>query len=171
MLPVLAAALTLLAACAHKENKESFDDFQKKDFAENLRKAQAGDVSAMYQVGQAYERGWGTPADGAKALEWYGKAVDKGDGSAMFNIGGMYREGRGVPKDLEQCLAWYLKAANAGEGVAWYNLGMMYYQGDEIQRNDVEALKWLENYVAASGPNDPLGKTARESIAAIHARQ
>ncbi len=40
--------------------------------------AEAGDASAMYELGGMYERGEYTEADKAKALEWYKKAQNKG---------------------------------------------------------------------------------------------
>ncbi|HUA61538.1 MAG TPA: tetratricopeptide repeat protein [Verrucomicrobiae bacterium] len=167
-LAALAAAFTLLIACAHKE---TYEEHQQKELADSLRKAEAGDTQAMYQVASAYESGSGAPQDYAKAMEWYRKAAGKGDGSAMFNIGEMYRQGRGVPKDMEQTVAWYLKASNAGESIAWYNLGMMYYKGDEIPRNDAEAMRWLQKYAAAITSSSPLYKPTQDAIADIQARK
>jgi TPR repeat protein len=40
-----------------------------------LSRAQAGDVAAQVQVGQAYAAGKGVTQDGAQAAEWLGKAA------------------------------------------------------------------------------------------------
>ncbi|MBS0394052.1 MAG: caspase family protein [Proteobacteria bacterium] len=79
--------------------------------------ANAGDVEAMTNVGEIYERGLGGTPNYEAAAIWYQKAADKGYSRALFNLGTLYEQGQGVDKDPVKALnlyrqAWGLPADN-----------------------------------------------------------
>jgi len=54
------------------------DEVQQLIFADNLKRAEAGDANAQFVVGHRYEIGVGTEKNMEKAFEWYSKAAQKG---------------------------------------------------------------------------------------------
>ena len=75
-----------------------------------LPAAQAGDVEAMANVGEIFERGLGESANYQAAALWYRKAAEAGNSRAQFNLGTLYEQGLGVPVDKVAALNWYRKA-------------------------------------------------------------
>ena len=49
------------------------------DFAETKKKAEAGDSTAQYNLGQMYRTGRGVPKDFAEAVKWYRLAAEQGN--------------------------------------------------------------------------------------------
>ena len=68
-----------------------------------------GNTTAMVNIGNFYRDGLGVEQDGAKAIEWYEKAVEAGDSKVYSLIGYMYYEGNGVEQDSEKGMEWYEK--------------------------------------------------------------
>jgi len=114
-----------------------------------LKAAEAGNSTAMNNIGWMYQKVQGFPKDYTKALEWYLKAAEAGNSSAMNNIGRMYQEGEGVTKDSSKAPEWYRKAAEAGNSSAMYNLGWMYGKGQGVPKDYTKALEWYRK--AAEG--------------------
>jgi hypothetical protein len=113
------------------------------------RRAQAGDSSAMVDLGMNYANGRGVPEDYQKAISWLRKASDAGDAAGMNNLGVMYANGYGVPKDCRQAAAWYRKAAEAGYVLAMANLGSMYENGKGVPKDSQQALGWYHKAAQA----------------------
>ena len=118
---------------------------QDSEFQETLSRAEQGDASAQYNLGQMYEDGEGVPQDLAEAAKWWRKAAEQGHASAQFDLGYAYKRGRGVPHDGTEAVAWYRRAAEHGETIsiqAAQELGFMYRDGDGVPENIAEAVKW-----------------------------
>ena len=73
-----------------------------------------GQVSAMCNLGYAYNTGQGVREDMAEAIKWYRKASERGDAIAQYNLGLCYLEGTGVRRSLRLAICWLKKAAGAG---------------------------------------------------------
>ena len=85
------------------------------EIVKHLRKsAEAGDVTAMYNLGGCFENGDGVEQDYVAALAWYRRAADCGDVDAMNDIGDIYYFGNGVEKDYSIAQEWFEKAIMAG---------------------------------------------------------
>lgn len=81
-----------------------------------LRLAAArGSVSAMNNLGVAYETGLAVKLDFKEAAKWYRMAADQGDARAQGNLGQLYFDGRGVPFDLEQAYKWFKLGSLQGQ--------------------------------------------------------
>ena len=104
--------------------------------------ADAGDATAMDNLGSMYENGKGTAQDYAEAMQWYRKAADAGNATAMNNLGSMYEDGKGAAQDYAEAMQWYRKAADAGNVTAMVHLGYMYDHGEGVEQNYAEAMKW-----------------------------
>jgi TPR repeat protein len=136
-----------------------------------LAKANAGDLSAQLQVGNAYAAGSGAAreprqlaADYKQAAEWYRKAADQGSIVAEIHLADLYRDGRGVARDMAQAVAWYRKAAELGDAGAQGTLGLLYSVGMGVERDDVEAYYWLCLAAAAKGPNQTKYLANRQNV-------
>ncbi len=79
-----------------------------------LRKAEAGDANAQYNLGWMCAKGWGVPKDEAEAVKWYRKAAEQGHANAQYNLGSKYADGVGVAEDDAEAVGWYRKAAEQG---------------------------------------------------------
>ena len=82
-----------------------------------LRKAaDAGNPTAMYNLGFLYAHNLGVAQDYGKAREWYQKAADAGNPAAMNFLGALYAHGQGVGQDYGKALEWFQKSF---EGSLW----------------------------------------------------
>jgi uncharacterized protein len=109
--------------------------------------ANAGDLDAMTNVGEIYERGLGGEPNYAAAIIWYQKVIDaKGSDQnksrALFDLGTLYEQGQGVEKDQLQALNLYRRAW----GVPADNL--MYTSAKDREVGQIR--EQLENTVAES---------------------
>lgn len=112
-----------------------------------LRKAaDQGDPEAQYNLGIAYIKGQGVPADLGQAFRWMVLAAEQGIAPAQARLGLMYATGDGVALDPVEAHKWLILAAKAGDAAAKANyarseaqLGLM--QIAEARRR---ALAWLD---------------------------
>lgn len=105
-----------------------------------MQTAADGDVEAMTNVGEIYERGMGLAPDYAAAAMWYQKAADKGYARAIFNLGTLYEQGLGVPQDGLKALNLYRQAWGIPED------GLIY--ASAAQREQDELRKQMETLIA-----------------------
>ncbi len=125
-------------------------------FQSQQKLAQAGDASAMYEVGRMYELGRGTQPSLQKAMQWYERALQKGQNNAGAQLGVIYYEGDSVKRDLNKAFKLLNSAANSGSATAQYYLGQMYEHGQGVQRNQNQAIHWYQkasengNYLAVA---------------------
>ena len=165
---ILATVLSFMAftPLAAQDYQKGLAAYIAGDYATALQEwtplAEAGDVSAQYNLGIMYDNGQGVPQDYAEAVRWYRLAADQGYANAQSNLGNMYRRGDGAPQDYAEAARWYRLAADQGYANAQSNLGAMYGNGDGVLEDNVMAYMWF-NIGAANG--NELGDTFRDSIA------
>jgi TPR repeat protein len=115
------------------------------ELAALLKRAGAGDVQALYDLGQMYGRGTGAPRDPVKAMEWYQKAAAQRHAEAQNSLGEMYAYGDdGVAKDVAKAAEWFQRAAAQGSASGQFNLGRIYYNGSGVPKDAAKAREWLE---------------------------
>ena len=105
-----------------------------------------GDATSMYDLGVAYDYGYGVSQDYAQAREWYEKAATKDNEHAMINLGQLYENGHGVTQDYTKAREWYEKAA--ADAVAMRNLGILYENGRGVPQDYAKAREWYEKAAA-----------------------
>jgi TPR repeat protein len=106
-------------------------------------KAEAGDPSAQFALGQAYDYGNRVEQSDKSACLWYRRAAEQGFAPAQNSLGVMYRSGRGVEQSKEQAVQWYRNAAKQKNAKAMFNLGTAYYNGDGTAIDDIAAYAWF----------------------------
>ncbi|MBU3078886.1 SEL1-like repeat protein [Sphingomonas sp. XMGL2] len=120
-------------------------------------RAAAGNAEAQYNLGQAYRRGEGVPADPDQAQSWYRKAADQGYLNAEAQLGLMLFTS---PRRSES-FSWLEKAATAGEPRAQYVLGTALFNGDGVAKDWPRAYAMMSR--AAAGGLD----AAKRSLATM----
>lgn len=84
-------------------------------------KAEAGDSSSMFALGQAYALGTdGFKKDEMLSFRWYLRAAEAGLPKAMAEVAKRYREGNGVRVDFQASSRWADKGAELGDADAIY---------------------------------------------------
>ena len=143
---MLRTALTLLVASVLFAGCSD----AREDPADLLRKANAGDMEAQWDLGWMYSDGSDVPIDYKEALKWYRKAAEQGHALAQWQLGFMYDRGTGVTRDEEEAVKWWRKAAEQGHSIAQNKLGRRYFKGGGVLKKDyVAAYAWYS--VAVNG--------------------
>ena len=103
--------------------------FERGDYATALREwlplAEQGVVTAQYNLGFAYDEGYGVPQNDAEAVKWYRKAAERGFAQAQYNLGVMYYFGSGVPVNSVKAYMWWSLAMAQGNESATKNLNII----------------------------------------------
>jgi U-box domain len=103
---------------------------EEEEVAETLRKAEAGDAAAMYDLGLWFGHGLkGLAKDLAKVLEWYKKSHEAGNASGTGGFALCYLLAYGVPKCFARGATLLSEAAARGSKDACYILGFVYAKG------------------------------------------
>lgn len=69
------------------------DTWTTQELAELRARAEAGDASAQYYLGDRYDIGLDVPEDKAEAVRWFRLAAEQGYARAQVMLGWMYRFG------------------------------------------------------------------------------
>lgn len=88
------------------------------DFDVILQRAEQGEASAQYDLGNMYYHGKNVTQDFKRAAVWYQKASVQGHTSAQYKLADMYYSGVGVEKDYSMCRILAASAASKGHSHA-----------------------------------------------------
>jgi len=136
------------------------------EFEELMKKAEGGDVKALYEVGVCYSEGKGVKKNRSEAAKWYRKAAEGGSAHAMYRLGVCLAEGRGVAKNEDEALKWLRKAAALGEGKATLYLKYMERSPANVRAqkkaDDLSSYKVVETTLKIS--RGPDGKGSAELL-------
>ena len=162
--------------CVTAQAQTDWDDETEKtpeeEFRDNLKKAQAGNARAMFDVGESYISGKGVAKNIGETIKWWSKAADKGNVSALFNLAWLYSservgtldvyKGKEIPKNPDEAFRlWKILGEQRETGGGMYYLGNCYWNGEGVARSYKEAVKWWQK-AARKGQKD-----AREALKEI----
>jgi len=95
-----------------------------------LQAAFENDSEAQFELAQAYEKGFGVPQDGVKALEWYERAAENNFADAINELGFLhYSGGLGIRANPEKALKFFQRAAGLGHPQAMFNYAALIDDG------------------------------------------
>lgn len=114
-----------------------------KTVASFTQAAKKGDATAQFNLGLAYEHGWGVRENLPEAALWYAKAAEQGHAAAQLNLGLMYYVGRGVQQDAKHGFLLFQKSAGQGNATAQFNMGNVYLKGEGVAASDATAVSWF----------------------------
>ena len=112
----------LLNLLSEHDDKAYFEALQ--------RVAQRGDGEGQFLLGQAYDRGEGTPANASLAAKWWEESAKSGYAPGLCAAAEAYLSGNGLARDEERGLKYLEKAAGLGFPRALVILG-----GRELAKN------------------------------------
>ena len=106
------------------------------------KSAEAGNPSAQFFLGAAFENGYGVERDFEKAVGWYRKAAEQGHPGAQAFLGWALLNGQGVETNAAEAVAWFRKAAEQGNSEAQLNYGLCLFYGDGVEKDECAAAVW-----------------------------
>ena len=166
-----AAALAFGAGAALADVKAGIQAWQSGDYAGAVRQwrplAEAGDVDAQFNIGQAYKLGRGVPTDFDVALGWFQKAASKGHGQAQVNVGLLLYNG-GKKKEA---LPWLKKAAEMDDPRAQYILGTEMFNGEIVGKDWATAYALMTRAASQGLPPAAQNLEAMEKIVPLAQRK
>lgn len=121
------------------------------DRAGLLRRAEAGEAEAQFQLGLIYQFSLGVPRDDAAARSWFARAAAQDHPRALVSLGYMLSVGAGGPVDPMGAERALRRAGEQGEATAWANLAELILQ--ERPAEAAQAIALLERAVAAGAMN------------------
>lgn len=113
--------------------------------AENLKKAEAGDANAMYELAGGYMMLGGSldqagpGEDYAESLKWAQKAVDAGNANGYWALALAYEHGRGVETDDRKAVEYYKMGAELGSAACRHSYGCRLMTGEGAERDKKQA--------------------------------
>ncbi|MGA2435028.1 MAG: tetratricopeptide repeat protein, partial [Bryobacteraceae bacterium] len=125
-------------------NKLSAQTDKVTDMEALIATAEYGDVNAMVQLGKAYWKGSGVPADIEKGRIWLDRASVKGSLDAQMLLGAAYFSGTKLPKDTVAAAKYLQLGAKQGNAMAQYYVGMMHRHGEGLDKSDEKAAQYLQ---------------------------
>lgn len=106
-----------------------------------------GFVAAGYQLGRAYEFGYGVAQSYREASDRYFAAAQRDHAPSSYKLGQFWlrhEELFGTEGDPAEAAACFRKAAEAGHAEAQYELGVLLQEGKGVPENIGEAVTWFE---------------------------
>lgn len=105
--------------------------------------ANAGNIDAIYWLGNFYYDGTVVEENFKKTFECYKKAAIEGHADAMNNYADMYFRGEYVEKDDKRAYELFSIAAKRGVAESMYTLGYMYENGVGTEKDLVTSNYWF----------------------------
>lgn len=122
--------------------------------------AATGDPGALFNLGYAYEKGFGVPVSGQMADQYYQQAAAQNYPRADFQRGRMYQNGELIPKNMNMAIRLYETAGQKGYARGYLELGKIYEKGEGLPAD----YKRAKNYYALAKENGlPTDKDLRRS--------
>jgi TPR repeat protein len=146
---LVAGALLVCAAPVTAQSvKAGIDAWQRGDYVRAVKAwrplAEAGDVDASFNLGQAYRLGRGVPLDLGTAQTWLERAARKGHIDAQTTLGLLlFQSGNRIGG-----LRWLKQAADKGEPRALLMYGTALFNGDGIPQDPVLAYAFVSRAAA-----------------------
>ena len=139
---LLLLALGVLAvAKLHPPPPEEKNGVNRLSIEELISLAPKGDVAAQYNLGRAYENGFGVKKDLDEAANWYQRAAEQGHSDAQNSLGMLLATAR---QDYAGAAQWFGQAAAQGNPDAQYNLGVLHRNGLGVKQDSETAVHWFQ---------------------------
>ena len=115
--------------------------------------AQAGSISAIRSLSNAYLNGTIVEQDNAKACEWFEKEISHG---SWYNYGIAFLYGYNGEPDYPKALENFQREIKEGKGApyAMLAIGYMTTNGLGVESDQQKAVEWYKQVIEAAGPYD-----------------
>jgi TPR repeat protein len=118
------------------------------------RRAEGGDIEAMFRLGQVHEYGTAGPVDFVKALAYYDQAGKAGHAEALYSYGAFVGSGRATPMDEKKQKLITAQAAEMGSPRALGSVAMGFLR-DKLRHGPEFAKSHKELSRRAAEAGDP----------------
>lgn len=137
------------------------------DVSALLAKAKAGELEAMFVLGNYYDTEEGRSKE---ALRWLKPAAERNHPRAQDRLGLLYRRGNcGIQQDNREAMKWFQRASDNGSPFGTFRIAALYYDGAGVKKNvdraDVLGEKAYRPLRALAEKGDP---EAQQIIAWMH---
>lgn len=114
----------------------------------------AARASCQYNVGLAYDQGWGVKEDLNQARIWYAKAATAGNPHACNNLSLIYLNGKGCTVNKDLAMSLLKLGVKNGCWMACINLGSDYVYGrNGVSKNIAEAVRLFKKSLELRSDN------------------
>jgi TPR repeat protein len=137
--------------------------YEQMKLPELVRKANANDSSAQFELGSRFNYGREAPKNNVEALRWLRRAAQGGHREAQRLLAVKLYNGYDIPPDHEGALLWAQHLAEAGDVPGQMMAGNMYANGEGTPRDLVRAYMWYD--VAATGAQQANGDPLQQQAA------
>lgn len=136
-------------------------EYETLKLAELVRRANANDLRAQFELGSRFNYGREAPKNVKEALRWLRRAGQAGQRDAQRLLAVKFYNGHDVPVDHDEAFRWTQRMAEAGDFPAQMALAGMYANGEGGPRNLVRAYMWYDiAAVSAQKAIDPPDQSA-----------
>jgi TPR repeat protein len=123
-------------------------EYEKLLLADLLRRAEARDMHAQFELGSRFNYGRSAPKNVKEALHWLRRAAQNGQPEAQRLLAVKFFNGYDVPVDHDEAFKWTQRLAESGDLPGQMTLAAMYANGEGVARNLIRAYMWYA--IAAS---------------------
>ena len=136
--------------------------YEQMKLPELVRKANANDSAAQFELGSRFNYGREAPKNNMEALRWLRRSAQAGHTEAQRLLAVKLYNGYDMKADHEEALLWAQRLADAGDVPGQMMAGNMYANGEGAPRDLVRAYMWYDvaATVAQQGIGDPLQQQA-----------
>lgn len=117
-----------------------------------IRRAEAGEAEAQYELGVCYAEGRDVPRDLEQTALWMGRAAEQNHAQAQYELAQMHRLGVFGQVNIEESARLARLAAEGGHMLAAVDLGKCLRSGTGVERNAEEAARWYRIAADAGVP-------------------
>ena len=137
--------------------------YQQMKLPELVRKANANDSAAQFELGSRFNYGREAPKNNVEALRWLRRAAQSGHREAQRLLAVKLYNGYDIAADHEEALLWAQRLAEGGDVPGQMMAGNMYANGEGTPRDLVRAYMWYD--VAATVAQQDYGDPLQQQVA------
>ena len=128
-----------------QDDEKSFEFYKKalQGFIQIEPRAKKIKPYLQYQIGMMYFKGFGTPVDNQKAIEYLEKSAELGNQYAKRLLACEYIGGKNFGKDIDRGISLLNEYADSGDAFSCYKLGNLYLRGEIVNQDFDKAEKYL----------------------------
>ena len=144
VLGVVASIATAAAGGMQPNDVEKLAKYEQLKLPELIRRANANDAWAQFELGSRFNYGRNAPKNNTEALSWLRRAAKNGQPDAQRLLAVKLYNGYDVAVDHDEALLWAQRLAESGDVPGQLMLGNMYANGEGSPRDLVRAYMWYD---------------------------
>lgn len=170
LLPMLSVLtpLPVQAGAMQSTEVEKRTKYEQMKLPELVRRANANDAAAQFELGSRFNYGREAPKNNVEALRWLRRSAQNGHREAQRLLAVKLYNGYDVAVDHDEALLWAQRLAEVGDFPGQMMVGNMYANGEAGPRDLVRAYMWYD--IASTVAQQPGGDPAQQQ-AAVEARE